>query len=61
MERGRGGGDGGGTRSSRFGVELCRVCKVQVILASDKGDTRVPHISEDISNDTSLANGEGQD
>lgn len=42
MARGRGG----------FGVELCRVCKARVILASDKGDTRVVHISEDISNDT---------
>lgn len=38
--------------AGRFGVELCRVCKVRVILASDKGDTRVEHISEDISNDT---------
>lgn len=38
--------------AGRFGVKLCRVCKVRVILASDKGDTRVEHISEDISNDT---------
>lgn len=35
-----------------FGVELCHVCKVQAILPSDKGDTRVVHVPWNISGDT---------
>lgn len=43
--QGTGEGDREGERESGFGVELCRVCKVRAILANDKGDTRVAHIS----------------